>query len=197
MSAQDERYASMENRLADFGEPTPEPTLEPTPEPTPVRRSLHARMAPVHPPRTNGDGRSVVELLRQLSTESGTLVRQEVELAKAEMREKMGVFQQSMASIGIGSALLVAALLIGLWALNAGFTALLAQMLPLGVAVWLSPLILTVALAAIGWSLIQKGKTRMAEEGLVPRRTTSTLKDDKRWAEAKMHEIKEELRHGR
>ena len=162
------------------------------------RRILHARIQPPYASRvTNGDGRSVADLLRQLSTESGHLVRQEVELAKAEMREKMGVFQQSMASIGIGSVLLVAALLTGLWTLNAGFTALLAQLMPVGVAVWLSPLLLTLALGSIGWALIGRGRERMAHEGLVPRRTTSTLMEDRRWAEAKLREIKEELRHGR
>jgi hypothetical protein len=160
------------------------------------RRSMHARMAPAYP-HTNGDGRSMADLFRQLSTDSGNLVRQEVELAKAEMREKLGVYQRSMVSIGIGSALLLAALLTGLWALNTGLTALLAQVMDLEIAVWLSPLILTVALAAIGWGMVRGGRERMAAEGLVPRRTTTALREDKRWAREKVHVFKEELTHGR
>jgi hypothetical protein len=112
------------------------------------------------------------------------------------MSEKLGIFTRSMASIGIGSALLLAAMLTGLWALNSGLTALLVQVLSLDVAVWLSPLMLTVALGLGGWMLIQGARRRMADEGLSMRRTTATLKEDKRWAQTKMHEVKEEVTHG-
>ena len=163
-----------------------------------VRRSPQTRITPLYPRGTaTTDGRSMVDLLRQLSNESGNLMRQEIELAKAEMRQKMGVFQQSMVSIGIGAVLLVGALLTFLWALNTGLTALLAQIMSLELAVWLSPLILTAALAACGWALLKQGRERMADEGLVPRRTATALREDTRWAGAKVHEIKEELTHGR
>src|SRR5688572_5769992 len=111
-----------------------------------------------HTGQVAGNGqssRSMAELLRELSTESGDLVRQEVDLAKAEMREKMEVFQRGMVSIGIGSALLLAALLTGLWALNTGLTTVLANMMGLDVALWLSPLILTAVLAGIGMAMIK------------------------------------------
>lgn len=160
-------------------------------------RSAHKRMTPGAQPIVPSDGRSMVDLLRQLSTDSSNLVRQEMELAKAEMREKIGVFQRSMVSIGIGSAMLLAAFLTGVWALNTGLTALFAQFIALDVAVWLSPLILTGALAGIGWALIKGAGARMAHEGLVPRRTTTTLREDSRWARAKVQEIKEEISHGR
>src|SRR5690606_16190095 len=143
------------------------------------------------------NGRTMTGLLRELSIESGTLVRQEIALAKAEMREKMDVFQQSMVSMGIGGVLLLAALLTGLWAVNMGLTALLTQVMGVEIAVWLSPLILTVALAAIGWGMIKGGKEKMAQEGIAPRRTASTLEEDKRWAQSKLHEVKEEITHGR
>jgi uncharacterized membrane protein YqjE len=139
----------------------------------------------------------VTDLLRQLSSETVSLVRQELELAKAEMREKAEVYQRSMVSIGIGAALLLAALLTGLWALNSGLTTLLAQVMDLEIAIWLSPLVLTIALAAIGWAMIRGANERMKGEGLVPRQTTDTLREDSRWAKEKVHEIKEEVRHGR
>ena len=62
---------------------------------------------------------------------------------------------------------------------------------------WLSPLILTVALGAMGWGMIRGAMLRMKEEGLVPRQTATALRDDKRWAQEKAHEIKEEITHGR
>jgi hypothetical protein len=141
--------------------------------------------------------RSMPDLLRQLSGESGNLVRQEVALAKAEMREKLAVFMRSMASIAIGGALLLAALMTGLWALNMGLTSLLAQAMDLEIAAWLSPLILTIALGAAGWMMIGRGKSAMADEGLTPRATKETLKEDTRWAQTKAREVKEEMTHGR
>ena len=143
------------------------------------------------------DGRSVANLLRDLSSETVNLVRQELELAKAEMREKLEVYQRSMLTMGAGAVLLLAALLTGLWAVNTGLTALLAQSIDLEIAVWLSPLILTVVLGVMGWGMIGGAKKRMKDEGLVPRQTTTALRDDKRWAQQKAHEIKEEITHGR
>jgi len=143
------------------------------------------------------DGRSVADLLRDLSSETVSLVRQELELARAELRDKLDVYQRSTIALGGGAALLLAALLTGLWALNTGLTALLAQSMDLDVAVWLSPLILTVVLGAMGWGMIRGAMNRMKEEGLVPRQTATTLRDDKRWAQEKAHEIKEEITHGR
>ena len=61
----------------------------------------------------------------------------------------------------------------------------------------LSPLILTVVLAAIGWGMVAQGKKTMASEGLAPRATRETLQEDARWARGKVHEVKEEMIHGR
>jgi hypothetical protein len=67
----------------------------------------------------------------------------------------------------------------------------------LDVAAWLSPLILTVVLGAIGWGMFKKAKERMSDEGLAPRRTAAALREDSRWAKEKVQEIKEEITHGR
>jgi hypothetical protein len=143
------------------------------------------------------DGRSVADLLRDLSTETVSLVRQELDLARAEMRDKVEVYRENSLAIGAGAALLLGAMLTGLWTLNSALTALLAQSMDLEVAVWLSPLILTVALGAMGWGMVRRAMNQMKEEGLVPRQTTDALRDDKRWVQEKAHEIKEEITHGR
>jgi hypothetical protein len=143
------------------------------------------------------DGRSVADLLRDLSTETVSLVRQELDLARAEMRDKVEVYRRSSLAIGAGAALLLGALLFGLWTINSALTALLAQSMDLEVAVWLSPLILTVVLGAMGWGMVRRAMNEMKEEGLVPRQITTALRDDKRWVQEKAHEIKEEITHGR
>lgn len=142
------------------------------------------------------DGRSVPDLLRELSSEGADLVRQEVALAKTEMSEKLDLFQRNMISMVVGGTFLLAALLFGLWAVNTGVTALLTLFVAVEVAVWLSPLILAIALAAIGWGMIQKGKQAISREGLTPQRTMDSLEDDKRWAQSKARELKEDVKHG-
>jgi hypothetical protein len=154
-------------------------------------------------PRTKEDvggaetERSLPELLRELSGESAELVRQEVALAKAEMSEKLETFQRSALVMAVGGALMLAALLTALWAVNQALTALLATFMALGVAVWLAPLILTAILAIVGWSMIRGGRERMKEEGLRPERTERTLREDGRWARSKAREIREEMTDGR
>ena len=165
------------------------------------RRSQHVRMMPSH----DGNGRtasldetrSITDLVRELSTESGDLFRQEIELAKAEMREKMNVFTRGAVSMGVGGAVLFCALLCGLAFADAGLTVLLAQGMSLAIAVWLAPLILMFALGGAGWVMIQGARKRMADEGLAMRRTAATLKADKRWAQEKAHEVKEDVTHVR
>jgi hypothetical protein len=56
----------------------------------------------------------------------------------------------------------------------------------LEVAVWLAPLVLTVFLAVIGWSMINGGVQRIKKESLTPHKTIDTLKEDKRFVERKV-----------
>ena len=151
-------------------------------------------VAPV--PRSSSDGRSVPELVRELSHEGADLVRQEVALAKAEMNEKIDTFQRSMISIAVGGAFLIAALLYGLWAVNSGVTLVLAQFMAPEMAIWLAPLILGAVLALIGWGMIQASKESIKREGLTPQTTKETLRDDTRWARSKASEVKREMKHG-
>lgn len=143
-----------------------------------------------------GADRSVPTLIRELADEGSSLARNEIALAKAEMREKLQVYQRAAGSMAVGGAFMLAALLTLLWAVNRGLTTLLAAFVSIDVAVWLSPLILTVVLAGIGLSMIGGGKRKMEEEGLQPRKTMDSLQEDKRWAQNKAREMKEEVGHG-
>jgi hypothetical protein len=77
-------------------------------------------------------------------------------------------------------------MLVVLVAVNRGLTALLAQAMDLEVAVWLAPLILAVVFGLIGWSLVRRGKEEMAAEGLTPRATMETIREEKRWVQEEM-----------
>src|SRR3954451_4633123 len=119
--------------------------------------------------------RPVAELLKQLANETTTLVRQELDLAKAEMREKAG-------RAGAGAGMWGAAGVIALIALGS-LTAFLILALDGVMPNWLAALIVGLAYAAIAGVLYLRGKQRVEEAGSpVPEQTVETLKQDVQWA---------------
>jgi uncharacterized protein YneF (UPF0154 family) len=115
------------------------------------------------------------ELVKQLAEETSTLVRQELELAKAEMTQKG---KQAGLGLGeLGGAGIVA--LYALGALTAGLIAALALAMP----VWLAALIVAVVFGVIAGVLALIGR-RQLQQGLppMPERTQQTIKEDIEWA---------------
>ncbi|CAN5625391.1 hypothetical protein BH23CHL8_BH23CHL8_32150 [soil metagenome] len=137
---------------------------------------------------------TVPQLLRKLSSEGSELVRQEIALVRAEMLEKVDVVKRNLGGMAAGGGLMLAGLLLALWALNTGVTAALMEVVDAEIAVWLAPLLLAVLLLAVGWGLVSKGKNAIADEGLTPEQSRESLRTDRRWAEQKVHEAKEEVR---
>lgn len=132
------------------------------------------------------DSRSIGDLVKELAAEGRTLVRDEIALAKTEFSEKAGVFQRNLVSIAIGAALLLAAVLLVVEAVNRGLTVLLEGWVGLETAVWLAPLVLALLIGTIGWSMLRKGAAAIRREGVKPHQTVESLKEDKRWAERKV-----------
>jgi hypothetical protein len=123
--------------------------------------------------------RPVAELLRDLSTQTSTLVRQELELAKAEMTEKGK-------QAGIGAGMFGGAGLFGLLALGA-VTACLIAALATGMEVWLAALIVAVVHAAIAavMALLGRQKTREAAPP-APEQAIESTKEDVQWAKSQV-----------
>lgn len=144
--------------------------------------SIGADVGTAHP---RADGRSVGSLLRELTVEGRTLIKQEVELAKTEISEKLDTFQENTVQAVIGGVIALGGLMALLWAINMGLTALLTEFVSAAIAVWLSPLILAAVFGIIGYSMIKNATRSMKQEGISPRRTTRTLKDDKEWVQQK------------
>jgi len=127
---------------------------------------------------TNGDtdlsGRPTSELVKQLADQTTSLVRAEVELAKAELTEKGK-------RAGIGAGMFGGAGVFGFYAFGA-LTA--AAILALATAVdgWLAALIVAVVYAAIAGVLALTGKNKVQEAGpAAPERTVETVKEDVEW----------------
>lgn len=132
------------------------------------------------------DDRSLGQILRDLRDETSTLLRQEVDLAKTEMSEKAARAGSNVGSLAVGGAVAFAGALALLAALTLGLVALLSQSISPDVAMWLAPLIVGLALAAVGYVLVQKALQALKQEGVAPKRTTQSLKENKAWLTAKM-----------
>jgi MFS family permease len=118
------------------------------------------------------------DLLKRLSQETTQLVRQELELAKAEMTEKGK-------RAGIGAGMFGAAGVVGLLALGA-LTAFFIMLLDGALANWLSALIVAVVYGAIAGVLALRGKTKVQEATPpVPEQTVETVKEDVQWAKTR------------
>jgi uncharacterized membrane protein YqjE len=120
--------------------------------------------------------RSIGELFGQLSQDMTLLVRQEVQLARTEMSDKLSRLTTNLISVGAGGFV---AYLGGL-ALVAAVILALRDLANISLAV--SALIVGAILAVIGWVMVQKGMKEMKRVDLAPRRTVETLKDDVQWA---------------
>ncbi len=120
---------------------------------------------------------SMGELFKQLSEQTSVLVRQELDLAKAELAEKGK-------KAGAGAGLFGVAGLLGIFGL-ALLTAMLVMALDGIMEDWLAALIVGVIyLVGAGIAALQ-GRERVREAGPpVPEQTVETVKEDVEWAKS-------------
>jgi hypothetical protein len=121
--------------------------------------------------------RSVPDLLKQLSQETSTLVKQELDLAKAEL-------SQQGKRAGMGAGFIGGGALFGLGAFGA-FTACLIALLGLAMDTWIAALIVTAVYGAIGAFLAMRGKDKIQEAAPPAEQTVETLKEDVEWAKTR------------
>jgi uncharacterized membrane protein YqjE len=121
--------------------------------------------------------RSTADLVKQLSEQTTTLVRKEIELAKAELTEKGKV-------AGQGAGMFGGAAVVGLLALGT-LTALILALFDKAMEFWVAALIVTVVYGAIAAVLAMTGRERV-KEGMppAPEQTVETVKEDVQWAKS-------------
>ena len=122
--------------------------------------------------------RPVGELLRDLSQQTTTLMRQELELAKAELARKGK-------EAGVGAGLLTGAGIVGLGAFGA-LTACFIAAIATAMATWLAALIVAVVYAVVAGVLALVGKSRVKEATPpAPEQTIENVKEDVQWAKTR------------
>ena len=136
-----------------------------------VRESMGAGIRP----GMNGgiERESFGELLGELANNSAALVRDEIDLAKQEMREKVDVLRSGAVTIAIGGLVGFVALL----TLAAAAVAGLAHVMDTALAA----LLVGVVLAAIGGGIAFTGIGRLKRTNFKPEQTIETLEEDKEW----------------
>jgi hypothetical protein len=133
------------------------------------------------------DERSIGELFRELADETRALVQQEIQLAKAEMNQKVDKVTNSATSIGTGGAVAFAGVITLCAAASAGLFVILGLLeVPFTVNLWLAPLIVGALVAGIGYALIHGGIVNLKKTRLTPKKTADSLRETKEWMQEKM-----------
>jgi uncharacterized membrane protein YqjE len=120
-------------------------------------------------------GESIRGLLRGILTDIQQLIREEVALARIEIREQAGRARAAAVSFGIAAASLAFG---GIFLLVALATAI-ADMLDW--PVWAGFLVVSVLLSIVGFVTLSSGRRQMQNVHAVPRETISTLKENSEW----------------
>lgn len=126
------------------------------------------------------------ELFRQLAQDSATLVRQEMALAKAELRENVKSVARDTAKIAVGAVLAAVGALV----------LVLFLVLLLGDALgryWLGALIVGVLFAIVGAALAMGAMKRLKQDSISPDQTLQTLKEDRQWLQSEMKQVRRDL----
>jgi hypothetical protein len=144
---------------------------------------MATRQDPPGPEQAALRERPLGELLKQLSEETTRLVRQEIELAKAELTQKGK-------QAGMGAGLFGAAGAIGLLAL-AALTTCFILALDAVLPAWLAALLVAVVYAAVAAVLAMQGRAKVQQAvPPVPEQTVETVKEDVQWAKTQMRSDK-------
>jgi uncharacterized membrane protein YqjE len=134
-------------------------------------------------PGPTGPEPSLGELFKQLAQDSAALVRQEMALAKAEMRDNLRSYTKDVAMVVVG----------GLLALLGALVLIAFLVVALGDALdnyWLGALIVGVLFVAVGGFLAKKNLNNLKHDDLKPEQTLQTLKEDKQWLQNEIQDAR-------
>lgn len=129
----------------------------------------------------------VADLIRNLRDNMVTMVRQQIELAKAETSEKASVFFKNFVSLLLWGAILYAGFLLLLAGISlvlyAAFTAI---GLPPLVSVWLMPIFIAIVIIIGGGIGAQKAIKKISSIQPTPKKTIHSVKEDQQWLKEKL-----------
>jgi hypothetical protein len=120
---------------------------------------------------TTESNKSAGSLLTEALSHVSSLMRKEVDLARAEVNE-------NLKHAGVAIGLIVGAVVVALTALNVLSAALVAALTVAGIAAGWSAVIVGVLLAIVAYVMVQKGTSDLKLSSLAPTRTAKNVKRD-------------------
>ena len=127
------------------------------------------------PSTVHEEDKSTLELVRGIASDTGTLVRKELELARVEIIEAVMARVKAIGALGVAGVCMLFALVFG------GFAA--ATALGLVMPLWAGFLIVTSAFVGIAGVGTLIGIMKMkSPPPLAPEETERTIKEDVQWA---------------
>tara|TARA_R110002012_G_scaffold5711_5_gene26583 strand:- start:52456 stop:52854 length:399 start_codon:yes stop_codon:yes gene_type:complete len=120
---------------------------------------------------TTDPNKTTGSLLSDALSHVSSLVRSEVDLARAEIND-------NLKSAGIALGMIVGAVVVALTALNVLTAALVAALTEAGVPAGWSALIVGIALAIVAYFMVSKGTNDLKLSSLAPTRTAKNVKRD-------------------
>lgn len=132
---------------------------------------------------------SLPTLLRDLRDEGTTLLRQEVALAKAELKESASKLITHAVQVAVGGFVAYAGIIVLLIGIGHLLGALFIRFgMTENLAEWLAPSVIGLIVALIGWGMLSRAKSAITHDDLVPRRTVESLRENKQWAQNKLQQ---------
>jgi hypothetical protein len=119
------------------------------------------------------DERSLGELFSELAAETGTLVRQEVALAQAEVTAKATRVGKNVGFLAIGGAVGYAAML----SILAGIVLGLSYFMP----AWIAAILVGLLVGAVAFFVISSAIEELKNTNLKPEETVESIKEDAKW----------------
>jgi hypothetical protein len=117
--------------------------------------------------------RSLGDLFSELAADTGTLVRQEVALAQAELSGKATRVGKQVGFLAVGGAIGYAAML----AIMAGVIIGLSNFIP----AWIAAILVGAVVGATSFFLISSAIERLKNTNLKPEESVESIKEDAQW----------------
>jgi hypothetical protein len=153
----------------------------------PASDAIHHPLLPHMNQDSPSPPHSVPALLRELRDETTTLLRQEAELVKTELKENVSQTIAHAAKMGVGAMVAYAGLIVLLIGLGQLLGVLLVRAgLDHDIAQWLAPTLIGLLVAVVGYVMLAKAKNAAAHESIAPRQTIESVKTNAQWAQNKI-----------
>ncbi|HET7275718.1 MAG TPA: phage holin family protein [Longimicrobiaceae bacterium] len=133
--------------------------------------------------RAKDEANSLKVLFRRLADDATTLMREEMALAKLEMRREARAITADLVKVGVALGLA----LLGALAMTAFLILVIGTLLD---AFWAGALIVGAVFLIIGGLMARNATNDLANRSLKPEDTVETLRDDKRWAKRELQDLK-------